>query len=128
MIEISFSAWWLLAAPIALFLLSAPLNLLAFGALLFIGKLLPNGTLRRYLINRAGSDDQHANSFFGGSRDQTLSSRMGLRLEKGPTGCRVCYGLSWLVCKLLHVIDRDHCQKYAAVDRGEERQGVWYRG
>jgi len=48
--------------------------------------------------------DQAANAAFGGSEDETISSRAGRAARRGDRwGC--------VLCKLLDKIDPDHCEK-----------------
>ena len=55
--------------------------------------------------------DQLANAAFGGDPDETISSRAGKAALRGQQwGC--------VLCKLLHLIDRDHCEKSIEADRG----------
>ncbi len=51
------------------------------------------------------SIDQLGNSLAFGNPDETISSRAGRCAQKG--GNRPCY---WL-CRLLHVLDKNHCEK-----------------
>jgi len=90
---------------VALFLLSLPvwlaglmLALYAFAAWLVMGK---NAQAFNWLI----SLDQLGNALAFGNPDETISSRAGRCAKKG--GNRPCY---WL-CRLLHVLDKNHCEK-----------------
>lgn len=48
--------------------------------------------------------DQAANAAFGGSEDETISSRAGRAARRGERwGC--------VLCKLLDRLDRGHCEK-----------------
>lgn len=48
--------------------------------------------------------DQAANAAFGGSEDETISSRAGRAARRGDRwGC--------VLCKLLDKVDPDHCKK-----------------
>jgi hypothetical protein len=49
--------------------------------------------------------DQLGNTLAFGNPDETISSRAGRCAKKG--GNRPCY---WL-CRLLHVLDKNHCEK-----------------
>ena len=53
------------------------------------------------LLNKLMSD----NSYKFGHPDETLSSVMGKNIKMGR--CRGCY----FVCRMLHLLDKDHCQK-----------------
>lgn len=53
----------------------------------------------------AVAHDQLANAAFGGSEDETISSRAGRAARKGKRwGC--------VLCKLLDKFDRNHCEKH----------------
>ena len=56
--------------------------------------------------------DQLINTILGGYPDETLSSRMGKRPH-----CPVCR----FVCRLLDIIDKDHCQKSIEWDEGNKQ-------
>lgn len=73
--------------------------------------------------------DQGLNTLFGpllnriarplhlfGDPDETLSSVMGKNVRDGS--CRGCY---W-ICRLLHVLDPDHCLKSIEGDEGKTRK------
>lgn len=59
--------------------------------------------LKQYFLNILISVDQLVNTIFGGHPDETISSRMGKRVDD----CKFCY----FICRILHVIDPDHCKK-----------------
>ncbi len=122
MIEISFSAWWLLAAyP------SIVAGLMAlFLASLLLSRIAP-GLLGLFLSNVAIACDQAANTLTGGDPDDTISARLGRAYCYGMT---VAKGLLfWIfvlpLVKALHVIDPYHCEKYALADRSEGRRALW---
>ena len=55
--------------------------------------------------------DQAANAAFGGSEDETISSRAGRAARRGDRwGC--------VLCKLLDKIDPDHCEGAIEPDEG----------
>lgn len=56
--------------------------------------------------------DQLGNTLAFGDPDETISSRAGKCARKG--GGRPCY---WL-CRLLHLLDRDHCERSIEADEG----------
>jgi hypothetical protein len=66
----------------------------------------------RYIWNLLISIDQLFNAIFGGDPDETISSRMGKRLSKHD--CPFCN----LICKLLNLVDRNHCVKSIEKDEG----------
>lgn len=70
------------------------------------------GKTKRYFWNILISIDQLFNTLLGGDPDETLSSRMG---KRGKDKCPVCF---W-ICMVLHVLDRDHCEKSIEHDRGD---------
>lgn len=69
--------------------------------------------MKRYVWNLLISIDQLANALLGGYPDETLSSRMGKRVIKKK--CKVCK----MICRLLDLIDKDHCYKSIEKDEGE---------
>lgn len=68
--------------------------------------------LKRYLWNWLIWIDIGFNVLFGGSPDETISSRIGKRTRED---CPFCY---W-VCRGLHLIDPNHCEKSVKRDRGQ---------
>lgn len=66
----------------------------------------------RYVWNLLISVDQLFNTLLGGYPDETLSSRMGKRVAK--KNCVVCV----VLCKLLALIDEEHCKKSIEEDEG----------
>ena len=67
----------------------------------------------KYLYNILIGIDQLVNAILGGDPDETISSRMGKRAAKGDS--LFCN----LLCKLLNLIQKDHCQKAIEKDEGE---------
>ena len=67
--------------------------------------------VKRYIWNILISIDQFINTVLGGYPDETLSSRMGKRPD-----CPICH----FICKLLSIIDKDHCNKSIELDEGNE--------
>lgn len=60
----------------------------------------------------AVSFDQLANTVFGGSEDETISSRAAKAARaRRWWGC--------VLCRLLHVFDRDHCERSIEADEGD---------
>lgn len=57
--------------------------------------------------------DQLGNTLAFGDPDETISSRAGKCARKG--GCRFCY---WL-CRFLHWLDPQHCERHIEADEGE---------
>lgn len=66
--------------------------------------------IKRYFWNLFIALDQLANAILGGDPDETISSRIGKREDT----CKVCY----MLCRLLHLLDPDHCQKSIERDEG----------
>lgn len=56
--------------------------------------------------------DQALNAATGGSEDETISSRAGKCARR--TGRRPCV----VLCKILHLFDRNHCERVIEVDEG----------
>lgn len=71
--------------------------------------------MRRYLWNILISLDQLANTILGGDPDETISSRMGKNVAK--RNCPFCN----FMCKMLNIIDKDHCQKSIEPDEGKDQ-------
>ena len=80
-------------------------GLIAISWLLLAGLVNPHSPQTRKL---AISFDQTANAVFGGSEDETISSRAERERAKGATWA------CWL-CRLLDVIEPNHCEKSAGV-------------
>lgn len=68
-----------------------------------------SGSKRAWTL--AKSYDQLANAAFGGSEDELISSRAGKASRRGE---------KWacLLCKLLHKLDKNHCEKSIELDEG----------
>ncbi len=68
--------------------------------------------MKRYIWNLLISIDQLCNSILGGDCDETMSSRMGKHVAKRDSFlCNV-------LCKLLNLIQKDHCIKAIEKDEG----------
>lgn len=68
--------------------------------------------MRRYTLNLLIAIDQLANTILGGVPDETISSRAAKGQLRGDT--------KWcLLCNLLHLIDRNHCDKSIERDEGK---------
>jgi len=68
--------------------------------------------MKKYLYNLLIAFDQLINSILGGFCDETLSSRMGKHVEKKDGW------LSIIICKMLNLIDKNHCKD--AIEEDEE--------
>lgn len=68
--------------------------------------------MKKYIWNVLISIDQLGNTILGGYPDETISSRMGKRVRLG--NCPFCT----FICKVLHVFDKDHCEKSIEDDEG----------
>jgi len=69
--------------------------------------------MKKYFWNILISIDQVINTILGGDPDETISSRMGKYAERGR---------GWFpktICKLLHLIDNNHCQNSIERDEGK---------
>jgi len=67
--------------------------------------------VKRYLVNLLIALDQFGNALFAGDPDETISSRAGKAARRGRRwGC--------ILCRLLHLFDRNHCEKSIELDRG----------
>lgn len=88
-----------IALGLALWLLCMLVSIV--GGLWMLAAVLGNST-RAWRL--AVSYDQLANTAFGGSEDETISSRAGKQARKGKRWACV-------LCKLLDRFDRDHCER-----------------
>ena len=68
--------------------------------------------IKKYFWNILIALDQLGNTLLGGDPDETISSRAGKRQRKGK--------LAYVLCRLLHWIDRDHCKKAIEPDEGKD--------
>lgn len=68
--------------------------------------------MKTYLYNILIAIDQLCNAILGGYPDETMSSRMGKHVAKGDS--RFCH----LICKLLNIIDKNHCIDAIEKDEG----------
>ena len=69
--------------------------------------------MKKYLFNILISIDQLINTILGGCPDETISSRMGKHVVKKDNF--ICN----IICKLLNLIDENHCVKSIEYDRGK---------
>lgn len=70
---------------------------------------------KKWVINILISIDQLANALTGGDPDETISSRMGKRLDN----CKACR----FICKILNRLDWrnvDHCRNAIELDEGKD--------
>jgi hypothetical protein len=70
--------------------------------------------MKQYIWNLLIAIDQFFNVVFGGYPDETISSRMGKHVAR-KDDCPLCNFL----CKLLNLIDENHCIKNIENDEGE---------
>lgn len=72
--------------------------------------------MKQYFWNILISIDQLANTLLGGDPDETISSRAGkyARRGRGWVPCQLC--------KLLNLIDKDHCIRNIEEDEGERSE------
>jgi hypothetical protein len=68
--------------------------------------------LLRYTMNWILLLDRALNVAWGGSSDETLSSRAGKRMKEGKRWACV-------LCKLLNLLQEDHCLKSIDADDGK---------
>lgn len=61
-----------------------------------------------YLQNILYAIDQFANAITLGDPNETISSRCSRIREIHKNKCNICR----VVCKFLHLIDKNHCTKY----------------
>lgn len=72
--------------------------------------------LKKYIWNILIALDQLGNALAGGDPQETISSRMGKHLVKHDN-CPFCNFL----CKLLNLIQKDHCIKSIEPDQGSDQ-------
>lgn len=69
--------------------------------------------MKRYAFNLLIAMDQLANTIFAGDPDETISSRAGKAARRGKRwGC--------ILCKILHILHTDHCEKSIESDEGRQ--------
>lgn len=74
--------------------------------------------LKKYGWNILVSVDQFINTILAGDPDETMSSRFGKWLELPHDDWR--WRLSYPICVVLHLLDREHCVKHIEEDEGED--------
>lgn len=73
---------------------------------------MTNKKTSSYTVRVLLSIDQFFNTLTGGDEDETISSRIGKKVET-KENCWFCT----ITCKLLQLIDKNHCQN--AIERDE---------
>lgn len=68
--------------------------------------------MKKYIWNLLIAIDQLVNTILGGDPDETMSSRMGKHLVKKDSF------LCKIICKLLNLIDKNHCVDAIEKDEG----------
>jgi hypothetical protein len=71
--------------------------------------------MKKYVWNVLIGLDQFCNAILGGDPDETMSSRMGKNVAKHD--CPFCN----FMCKLLNLIQKDHCRKSIEQDEGKDQ-------
>lgn len=84
-------------------------QLASFVAAVWMLLAIVSGSARAWTL--AKSYDQLANAAFGGHEDELISSRAGKAHKRGEKWACV-------LCKLLHKIDPNHCEKSIEIDEG----------
>ena len=69
--------------------------------------------LCKYFWNVALAIDQLFNALLGGDPDESISSRAGKRQHTQKWAL--------YLCKMLHIIDENHCDKYIEEDEGDRQ-------
>ena len=72
--------------------------------------------MKLYFLKLLVAVDQLVNTIFGGSPDETLSSRWGKGARRG---CKVCSFL----CNILDVFEENHCEKSIEKDETKNSWG-----
>ena len=80
-------------------------------------KLTTVDKIRRYCLNVLISIDQLFNALMGGDPDETISSRFGKWLYLPKTTWK--WKISYAVCRVLHVLDKNHREKSIEHDEGK---------
>lgn len=70
--------------------------------------------MKRWFWNVLIAIDQFFNAIFGGDPDETISSRAGKQVKNSR--------FAYYLCRALHRIDPEHCQKSIEPDEGETQQ------
>lgn len=74
--------------------------------------------LKKYFWNVLISIDQLGNTIIGGDPDETISSRSAKGVQEGVWGWTV-------LCKILHILDKGHCDKSIEKDEGKDGISNW---
>lgn len=72
--------------------------------------------LARYFWNIIIGIDQLINTLFGGDPDETISSRLGKWLVLPHDQLK--WKISYTICRILHLFDKNHCIKNIEEDEG----------
>lgn len=72
--------------------------------------------IKIYIWNLLISIDQLINTIFGGSPDETISSRCGKRVRSHEIDCKFCKFL----CIFLNWLDTGHCKDSIEEDEGDD--------
>jgi len=75
--------------------------------------------LKRYFWNLLIAIDQLANTILLGSPDETISSRLGKWRREEPF-YTWRWKVSYVVCRILHVLDPEHCRNSIEEDEGSD--------
>jgi len=70
-------------------------------------------SLKKYLFNLLISIDQLVNTILGGFPDETMSSRMGKKIDQ-KRNCKICH----VICRWLNYVDPNHCINSIEEDEG----------
>jgi hypothetical protein len=80
---------------------------------------VPGRPILSYFRRLFVATDQLLNVILGGHEDETISSRIGKDARRGKE-------FACVLCRILHWIDRDHCEKAIEKDEGK-RPGQYDR-
>ena len=72
----------------------------------------------RYFKNVLISIDQLGNTLIGGDPDETISSRAGKSVQRNSSNRG---GVWYVLCRMLHWIDKNHCLDAIEEDEGKHR-------
>ena len=73
---------------------------------------IPGKPILTYFRRLFVATDQLVNVIFGGDEDETVSSRLAKDAKRGRK-------FACVLCQLLDLLDRDHCDKAIERDRGK---------
>ena len=98
---------FIIIAPFVTILSLVDLIVMVFSLCFLIFR---NNDINKYIYRNFLSIDQRLNTLFFGDEDETISSRMGKSVVRHDNW------LSCFICKILNLIDKNHCIKSIEYD------------